>query len=45
LYLLKLWQNGYGTQQNKVEAIKWYRLVAAKGDARSNEALKRLGIQ
>jgi TPR repeat protein len=40
--------NGQGVAQDRAEAIRWYRLAAAQGDARAKNfataALKRLGV-
>ncbi|MGN6291303.1 MAG: tetratricopeptide repeat protein [Chitinophagaceae bacterium] len=41
--LAVMYENGEGTQKNINEAVKWYRIAAAKGFEAAKEALKRLG--
>jgi hypothetical protein len=38
-----MFDNGEGVAQDDTEAIRWYRLAAAQGDAGATAALKRLG--
>jgi len=39
----RMFENGQGVAQDRAEAIRWYRLAAAQGNASATAALKRLG--
>jgi len=43
-----MYHNGYGVSKDYAEALKWYRLSAAQGNARAKEnleALAKRGVQ
>ena len=43
-----MYHNGYGVSKDYAEALKWYRLSAAKGNAiakKNLEALGKRGVQ
>jgi TPR repeat protein len=38
-----MFENGNGVAKDRAEAIRWYRLAAAQGNAIAQSSLKRLG--
>jgi len=38
-----MYASGQGVAKDEREAVRWYQLAAAQGDAYAQQALKRLG--